>query len=45
VKVTRQIALSRDGNTFAATAFVEVFDTNDTLVQTGCATEAARRLE
>jgi len=45
VKVTRRIRLSRDGNTFAATAFVEVFDTNDTLVQTGCATEAARRLE
>jgi hypothetical protein len=44
VKVTRRIQLSRSAGTFAATAFVEVFDVNDTLVQTGCATEAATRL-
>ena len=45
VKVTREIRLSRDANAFAASAFVEVFDVNDNLVLTGCATEAAKRLE
>jgi hypothetical protein len=45
VKVTRQIRLSRGANAFAASAFVEVFDANDNLVLTGCATEAATRLE
>jgi len=44
VKVTRQIRLSRNGDAFAANAFVEVFDPSDVLVQTGCATEAATRL-
>jgi len=45
VKVTRQIRLSRDAKAFAASAFVEVFDVNDNLVFTGCATEAATQLE
>ena len=45
VKVARQIRLSRDANAFAASAFVEVFDATDNLIQTGCATEAATRLE
>jgi len=45
VKVARQIQLSRDANAFAASAFVEVFDPIGNLVQTGCATEAATRLE
>jgi hypothetical protein len=45
VKVTRQILLGRGAKAFAASAFVEVFDANDNLVQTGCATEAATRLE
>ena len=45
VKVGRQIQLGLDAKTFTASAFVEVFDVNDTLVQTGCATEAASRLE
>jgi hypothetical protein len=44
VKVTRQIRLGQDAKTFAANAAVEVFDVNDTLVQTGCAIEAATRL-
>jgi hypothetical protein len=44
VKVTRQIQLGQDANTFAANAEVEVFDGNDTLVQEGCATEEATRL-
>jgi hypothetical protein len=44
-KVTRRIRLSPDANAFDASAFVEVFDVNDNLVQTGCATEAATRLE
>lgn len=45
VKVARRIRLSPDANAFAASAFVEVFDANDNLFQTGCATEAATRLE
>jgi hypothetical protein len=44
-KVTRRIRLSSDANAFDASAFVEVFDVNDNLIQTGCATEAATRLE
>ena len=43
--VTRHIQLSDDGNQFTATTSVEVFDAEDTLIRTGCATETARRLE
>jgi hypothetical protein len=45
VKVTRQIHLGRNANTFVANAAVDVFDVNDTLVETGCASEAATRLQ
>ena len=44
VKVTRQIQLGRNANTFTANAAVEVFDVNDTLIERGCATEAATHL-
>lgn len=44
-KVTRTIILSRDANEFTATASDELFDANDNLIQTGCATETATRLE
>jgi hypothetical protein len=44
-KVTRRIELSDDGKTFTATATVEVFDADDCLLRTGCATETARWLE
>jgi hypothetical protein len=44
-KVTRKIELSRDANEFTATSSVETFDTSDNLIATGCATEAASRLE
>ena len=43
--VTRRIELSDDGKEFTATASVEVFNPDDGLVQTNCATERARRLE
>jgi hypothetical protein len=45
VKVARRIQLSPGANAFTASAFVEAFDANDNLVLTGCATEAATRLE
>ncbi len=44
-KVTRTIELSRDANEFTATASDELLDANDNLIQTGCATETATRLE
>jgi hypothetical protein len=44
-KVTRSIELAGEGNQFTATASFELFDANDTLFQTGCATETATRLE
>jgi hypothetical protein len=43
-KVTRNIQLSDDGNEFTATAFIEVFDMEDRLIETNCATASARRL-
>ncbi len=44
-KVTRNIELSDNGNEFTATACIEVFDTEDRLVQTGCATVTAKRFQ
>lgn len=44
-RVARTIELSQDSNEFTATASDEIFDANDNLVQTGCATETATRLE
>jgi len=44
-RVTRNIALGDDGNEFSATASVQVFDPDDRLVRTGCATAMARRLQ
>jgi hypothetical protein len=44
-KVTRNIEVGEDGDTFTATASVEILDVNDNLIATGCATETARRFE
>jgi hypothetical protein len=44
-KVTRHIELSDDGIEFTATASIEVFDNEDCLIQTDCATETGRQLE
>jgi hypothetical protein len=44
-RVTRTIELDPAGNTFVATALVQHLDANDNLLDTGCATEVAARLE
>jgi hypothetical protein len=44
-KITRAIRLSEDANGFVANAVFEIFDVNDNLVASGCATETAKRLE
>jgi hypothetical protein len=44
-KITRAIKLSADANGFVANAVFEIFDVNDNLLATGCATETAKRLE
>ena len=44
-KISRQIDLSANGNQFAATASIEIYDADDNLAQTGCATAAAVRFE
>ena len=44
-RVARTIELSRDANEFTATATDELFDANGELIQAGCATETATRLE
>ena len=43
-KVTRNLELSDDGTEFRATATVDVFDADDSLIDTECATEKARLL-
>ena len=43
--ITREIELSKDGEEFTATATSEVFDKNDKLISTGCATSTATRFE
>ena len=44
-RFTHSIALSDCGNEFNSTASVQIFDSDDTLVRTGCGTAKARRLE
>lgn len=44
-RVSRTIELDQDLNEFTAIATDELFDVNGNLFQTGCATEAATRLE
>jgi hypothetical protein len=44
-KVSRTIELNQAGTRFAASALVEHFDANNNLIDTGCATEIATRLE
>lgn len=42
-KVTRRIEILDDGAEFIATACIEVFDPDDKLIQSNCATATARR--
>ncbi len=44
-RITRNITLSQDGDHFTGTVSVEIFDTNDNLIATGCATETTKRVE
>src|SRR5262249_12458660 len=44
-KITRNIMLGKDHQTFTAVASVGVFDASGKLTATGCATEAAQRFE
>ena len=43
--VMREIELSKNGDEFTATATSEIFDKNDNLIATGCATSTATRFE
>lgn len=44
-KISQQIDLSADGKQFTATASIEIYDADDKLAQTGCATATATRFE
>ncbi len=44
-KITSNIELGWTGNTYATTTSIQIFDANDTLVGTGCATATATRFE
>lgn len=44
-RVTQSIDVQDDGNEFSSTARVQVFDSYDMLVRTGCATARAKRLQ
>lgn len=44
-RVTQSIDVRDDGKEFSATASVQVFDSDDSLVRTGCSTAKARRLQ
>jgi hypothetical protein len=44
-QVTRKIKLSKDGKEFTATGVFEIFDAEDNLLQSGCTTETATRLD
>ncbi len=44
-RVTRRTTLSRGGDAFTTTASGEIFDANDNLIGSGCATETAKRVE
>lgn len=44
-RLTRNITLSREGDHLTGTVSIEIFDVNDNLIGTGCATEITRRVE
>ena len=44
-RITRNITLSRDGDNFTGTISGEIFDVNDNLIGTTCATEVTKRVE
>jgi hypothetical protein len=43
-KAVNTITLSPDGNQFSVTATIQDYDANNTLLTTGCVTQAAKRL-
>ncbi len=45
LRATRNITLSRGGDDFTGTTSAEIFDANDNLIGTVCATEKAKRVE
>ncbi len=45
LRVKRNTTLSRGGDEFTSTASAEIFDANDNLIATVCATETAKRVE
>ena len=45
LRVKRNITLSRGGDNFTGTNTAELFDANDNLIATVCATETAKRVE
>ncbi len=44
-KITASLLLGASGNEFTTSSVVEVFDANDNLIATGCATAAGTRFE
>ncbi len=44
-RLTRNFTLSQDGDHFNGTISVEIFDANDNLIGTACATEVTKRVE
>ena len=44
-KITAALELGASGNEFTTTSAIEVFDANDNLIGTGCATAAGTRFE
>jgi hypothetical protein len=44
-RLTRAIEVSNDGDTFTDKVALEILDTNDNVIVTGCATSVASRLE
>ena len=44
-RLTRNFTLSQDGDHFTGTIGIEIFDVNDNLIGTGCATEITKRVE
>ena len=44
-KVTAALELGRNGDEFASRSLIEIFDVNDSLIGTGCATAVGTRFE
>lgn len=44
-RITRNLEMNQAGNQMTGAVSIEVFDANDHLIQTGCATEITKRVE